>query len=320
MPTQPVDLSPPDIGPYRASNTGVDWVQLLDSGRPGPTVMVQALTHGNELCGAIALDWLFRQGMGSTLGPLHGRLILSFANVEAYARFDPLNPSASRCVDEDLNRVWTDAVLFGGGDSVELRRARMLQPFVDAADSLLDIHSMQDACRPLMVCGTLDKGVAFARQLGMPGDLLIDTGHPSGMRMRDRGGFGDPASPRNALLIECGQHWERSSAEVAIDSLVRFLRLTGCVSDAWAEARLRLALPQRQQLVRVDQAVVALSDDFHFLFPVHGLDVIAAAGTAFAQDGSTVFSTAHHNTVMVMPSIDHGKPGNTMVRLGRFEV
>ena len=320
MPTQPVDLSPPDIGPYRASNTGVDWVHLLDSGRPGPTVMVQALTHGNELCGAIALDWLFRQGMGSTLGPLQGRLILSFANIEAYARFDPLDPSASRCVDEDLNRVWTDAVLFGGGDSVELRRARALQPFVDAADSLLDIHSMQDACRPLMVCGTLDKGVAFARRLGMPGDLLIDTGHPSGMRMRDRGGFGDPASPRNALLIECGQHWERSSAEVAIDSLVRFLRLTGCVSDAWAEARLRLALPQRQQLVRVDQAIVALSDDFHFLFPVHGLDVIAAAGTAFAQDGNTVFSTAHDNTVMVMPSIDHGKPGNTMVRLGRFEV
>jgi predicted deacylase len=311
-----IELSPPELSPYRIGNCGVDYVHCFDSGRAGPTVMVQALTHGNELCGAIALDWLFGQGVPT---PSRGRLILSFANVEAYARFDPREPNASRCVDEDLNRVWDDGQLLGPRDSLELRRARALRPFVDAADFLLDIHSMQDACRPLMVCGLLDKGAAFARELGMPGDLLIDTGHPSGLRMRDRGGFGDPASPKNALLIECGQHWERASAEVAIDSLVRFLRRTGIVDAAWAEPRLRLPLPPVQHLVRVDEPVLALSRDFHFLFPVRGLDVIAKAGTAFARDGDTVFKTAYDDTVLVMPSTQHGRPGNTMVRLGRFE-
>ncbi|MCV2370302.1 M14 family metallopeptidase [Roseateles oligotrophus] len=314
-----VELSPPDITPYRASSSGVDYVHVLDSGRPGPVVMVQALTHGNELCGAIALDWLFKQGMGRTFQPAHGQLILSFANVEAFARFDAADPNASRCVDEDLNRVWDDNVLFGAGDSLELRRARQLQPFVDRADLLFDIHSMQDACRPLMVCGMQDKGAAFARELGMPGDLLIDTGHPSGLRMRDRGGFGDPASAKNALLIECGQHWAQSSADVAIDGLIRFLKLTGMVSSSWADARLQLPLPATQQLIRVDRAVTALSTDFHFLQPVRGLDVIARAGSAFAQDGDTVFKTSYDNTVLVMPSLKHGKPGNTMVRLGRFD-
>jgi len=319
MSEAPIELLPPDISPYRHSASGVDYVHVLDSGRPGPTVMVQALTHGNELCGALALDWLFQQGMGRSLQPLQGRLILSFANVAAFERFDPADPNASRCVDEDLNRVWADAVLFGPRDSLELRRARQLQPFVDAADVLFDIHSMQDACRPLMVCGLLDKGADFACQLGMPGDLLIDTGHPSGLRMRDRGGFGDPASPKNALLIECGQHWERSAVEVAIDGLLRFLRLTGMVDPAWAEARLRLPLPALQHRIRVNQAVTALSSDFHFLFPVRGLDVIARAGTPYAQDGETIFSTEFDNTVLVMPSMKHGQPGNTMVRLGRFE-
>jgi len=284
-------LQAPDIQPYRHSASGTDYVHVLDSGLPGPTVMVQALTHGNELCGAIALDWLFKQGMGRSVQPLMGKLILSFANVAAFERFDEQDPNASRCIDEDLNRVWADEVLFGTGDSLELRRARQLQPFVDSADLLFDIHSMQDACRPLMVCGLLDKGAAFARQLGMPGDLLI----------------------------ECGQHWEASSVDVAIDGLLRFLRLTGMVPPAWAEQHLRLALPERQQLIRVNEAVTALSPDFHFLFPVRGLDVIAAAGTAFAQDGDTVFRTQHDNTVLVMPSTKHGKRGNTMVRLGRFE-
>ena len=322
MTTQPgtkIELVPPDISPWRAGNTGVDYVHCFDSGRPGSTVMLQALTHGNELCGAIALAWLFGEGLGRTLLPRQGRLIVSFANVDAFLRFDARAPNASRCVDEDLNRVWADEVLFGPRDSLELRRARALQPFVDQADYLLDLHSMQDACRPLMVCGTLDKGAAFARQLGMPGDLLIDTGHPSGLRMRDRGGFGDPASPKNALLIECGQHWESASAAVAIDSVVRFLKLTGMVAADWADAHLRLPLPAKQHLVRVDRPVVALSSDFHFLFPVHGLDVIAKAGTAFAKDGDTVHLTSYDNTVLVMPSTQHARPGNTMVRLGRFE-
>ncbi|MFH7041998.1 succinylglutamate desuccinylase/aspartoacylase family protein [Paucibacter sp. JuS9] len=318
--TEPrIELSPPDISRWREGRSGVDHVHVFDSGRPGKVVMIQALTHGNELCGAIALDWLLGQHSPQELTPPSGKLILSFANVAAYQRFDPAHPNGSRCVDEDLNRVWDDAQLFGKRDSLELRRARQLQPFVDAADWLLDIHSMQDACRPLMVCGLLDKGAAFARELGMPGDLLIDTGHPSGLRMRDRGGFGDPASDRNALLIECGQHWEARSAEVAIDSVVRFLRLTGVVGEAWATSRLRLPLPEVQHLVRVDEAVVALSSDFHFLFPVRGLDVIAERGTAFAQDGATILRTRYDRTVLVMPSTQHGRPGNTMVRLGRFE-
>jgi RND family efflux transporter MFP subunit len=37
--------------------------------------------------------------------------VLAFANVQAFERFDPDQPFASRYVDEDLNRVWDDAVL-----------------------------------------------------------------------------------------------------------------------------------------------------------------------------------------------------------------
>ncbi len=311
----PIELQAPDIRPFAAGNTGVPYVHRFDSGRPGPVVMVQALTHGNELCGAIALQWLFSQ----PLAPLRGSLVLAFANVAAFERFDPAAPHASRCVDEDLNRVWADDVLFGPRDSAELRRARELQPFVDAADLLLDIHSMTEPCRPLMVCGTQDKNAAFARQLGTPGDLLIDTGHPAGLRMVERGGFGDPASPRKALLVECGQHWERAATDVAIDTLVRFLHLTGVVDAVWAAARTRVPLPAKQQLVRVTEAVVARSTGFRFLVPTDGLGVVPSAGTPIAEDGGHVWLSPYDDCVLVMPSTAHAKPGNTVVRLGRFE-
>ena len=120
MTSHPIELSPPDIAPCKAGNTGVDYVHVLDSGKPGPNVMVQALTHGNEFCGAIAMKVLFDEGVK----PKQGKLTLAFANVAAYARFDFDDPDRSRYIDEDYNRVWGDDALFGSRDSAELRRDR----------------------------------------------------------------------------------------------------------------------------------------------------------------------------------------------------
>jgi hypothetical protein len=38
-----------------------------------------------------------------------------------------------------------------------------------------------------------------------------------------------------------------------------------------------------------------------------------------ARDGETVWSAPYDDTVLVMPSTRHLKPGNTQVRLGRYE-
>lgn len=316
---RPIELAPPDVSRWRAGNTGVEHVWRLESGRPGPRVMVQALTHGNELCGAIALDWL----LSGPLRPRRGTLVAAFANVAAFGRFDPSDPDRSRFVDEDLNRVWDDAVLLGPRDSAELRRARELRPFVDEAELLLDLHSMHEPCRPIMVCGATgrggEKGAALARRLGVPGDLLIDTGHPAGLRMIERGGFGDPSDPRTAILIECGQHWERAAADVAIDTLLRFLAVAGTLDDADVRPLLRVAPPPAQRVVRVTEAVVARSTGFRFVAPFTGLEVVPRAGDPIATDGELTIRAPYDDTVLVMPSTAHRSPGTTMVRLGRLE-
>jgi predicted deacylase len=311
----PIEIQPPDLTPFRHGNTGIDYVHVFDSGRSGPQVMVQALTHGNEFCGAIALIALLQQG----LRPSRGSLTVAFANVAAFARFDFDDPDRSRYIDEDYNRVWADEVLFGARDSIELRRARELARFVDRAELLLDLHSMHEPCRPIMVCGRIDKGVEFARAIGVPGDLLVDTGHPGGLRMIERGGFGDPSSPRRAALIECGQHWERSAVDVALDTVLRFLRVTGAIDDAWLGSRLRRPPPARQQVIRVTEAVVAKTMQFRFAANWRGLQVVPAAGTPIAHDGDTTWRAPYDDTVLVMPSLAHLKPGTTMVRLGRFD-
>jgi hypothetical protein len=111
-----VELIAPDISAHRSGNCGIDYVYEFDSGKRGHNVVVQALTHGNELCGAIALDWL----LGQNIQPRHGKLTVVFANVEAFSRWDPADPDASRFVDEDFNRVWSDETLKSSRDSVDI--------------------------------------------------------------------------------------------------------------------------------------------------------------------------------------------------------
>ena len=313
--THAIEISPPDIAAYRTGNTGVDYVHVFDSGVPGPNVMIQALTHGNEFCGAIAVDVLFRK----KVAPTKGKLSLAFANVAAYARFDFDDPDRSRYIDEDYNRVWGDDALRGPRDSAELRRARELRPFVDAADYLLDLHSMHEPCRPIMVCAKSEKSAAFSRRIGVPGDLLIDTGHPAGLRMIERGAFNDPASPKTAVLIECGQHWEKSAAEVAVDTVFRFLLATGSANASICKSHTRLPPPAVQRLIRVTEAVVAKSMDFRFPYLFKGLEVIPKAGTVVATDGDRTWKTPYDDCVMVMPSLAHLKPGTTVLRLGRYD-
>jgi predicted deacylase len=314
-----IELTPPDIAPYRHGNAGVDFVHVFDSGKPGPNVMVQALTHGNEFCGALAL----KHFLEAKIKPQQGKLTLAFANVAAFARFDFGDPDRSRYIDEDYNRVWSDEALTGSRDSAELRRARELRPFVDAADYLLDLHSMHEPCRPIMVCGVNGKGggksVALSRRIGVPADLLLDTGHPAGLRMIERGVFGDPASPNTAVLIECGQHWEKSAADVAVDTLFRFLHATGAVNASICKSHSRLAPPAVQRVVHVTEAVVAKSVNLKFPYLFQGLEVIPRAGTLVASDGDASWKTPYDDCVMVMPSLAHVKAGTTVLRMGRYE-
>lgn len=310
----PIELEAPDIEPHRRSATGVDWVHTFDSGKAGPHAMVAALTHGNEICGAIVVDRLLRRG----LRPDNGKLTLAFNNVAAFRRFDTRNPYASRFIDEDFNRVWTRETLDGPRRSAELDRAREIRRFVEAADFLLDIHSMLEPSPAVMICGPLDKGIRFAFEVGVPEHVVSDVGHANGTRMRDYGGFGDPASEKNALLVECGQHWERNAERVAWQATWRFLRRTGVVSAERAAPELESQVAP-QKLVRVTEAVIANTPGFRFARSFTGMDIVPRRGDVIAWDGEAAVRAPYDNCVLVMPVPNNVKTGLTAVRLGRIE-
>ena len=257
-----------------------------------------ALTHGNEICGAIALDKLFRAGAR----PRRGKLTLAFNNVAAYREFDRAYPIASRYIDEDFNRLWSPARSTARGNRPSSPRPR---PAAGRGGRRLPARHPLDAARD----GAADAGRParrsrdLAREIGIPELIMCDAGHAAGPRMRDYGGFGDPASPKTALLIECGQHWERRAAEVATDVMLRFL----------IAPETSPATTSRRSAARFRRASASAHDRGHrggddhrrrlrFVEDFRGLEVLREKGSLIGRDAAREVRTPYDNCVLIMPS------------------
>ena len=306
-------LSAPDLSSWRIGNTGVEGLWSFDSGAKGRHVMITALVHGNEICGAWALKGLLEAGVR----PVEGRLTLAFCNLAAFDRFDAANHDASRFVEEDLNRQWSPERL-ADPSSLERRRAASLAPFVESADWLLDLHSMHEPSAPLALTGVSWRNVELALQMRSPAHSVIDAGHQDGTRMRDFGPFAPASVERTSsrsLLIECGFHTDPSSRLIAQDQCARFLELSG-VLDSGRVSSLGWRLPDvpAQTVLEVGGAVVASSDRFRFVKPFSGLETIESRDTVIGFDDDQPVKTPFDNCVLVMPSTRQARPGVTVVR------
>lgn len=313
VPPFDVHIPKPDLRAWRDGNA-LPGVWSFAAPGSGPHIALVALVHGNEIAGAAVLDRWLRAGVR----PARGRLSLVFANMEAFNRFDPADPTASRFVDEDMNRVWDVAVLGGGRRSSELRRARALRPFLDTVDVLLDLHSMLWPSDPLTLAGQTDRARRLALELGVPPLVVGDHGHATGRRLIDYGAFGDDRAAPVAMLVEAGAHWEAATVATMEATAAALLRRCGVVAPGdEVLPPPPAAAPAPSRLAEVTRTVTATAPGFAFLRAYRGGDVVPERNTLIALDGDAEIRTPHDACLLVMPSL-RTSPGHTAVRLARF--
>ncbi len=316
-----LELTPRDLSAYRAGNTGVPYAFYFDSGVPGPRVAINALTHGNEFCGMVAVCALLDAG----LRPDRGSLSLSFANVAAYESFDANAPFESRQLVHNLNRIWSEAELAGTERSPELDRAREMRPVFDAAHALLDIHSTSQAVPPFFVFASGAHNLAsisLADGIGFPPvQLLMPGGMQTGTPLIEYGPFGS-GSPRGAgphspgaggaLVVECGQHFAKSAGVVATQVSLAFLRHTGVLSaPSAAQWSVRLTgsnvfdgphpKPQRFELLTTH---VIRTPGLTWVRPLRGMEVFAK-DELIGTDGDFEIRSPCENCTVFMPLAAH---------------
>jgi predicted deacylase len=291
-PLPTIEVTPRDLSAYRRGNTGIDYVHRFESGRPGPHVMVNALTHGNELCGMVAVCHLLDSGVR----PQKGTLTLSFANVAAYETFDAEQPFESRLITHNLNRIWSSAWLDGPEDSVELRRAREMRPAVAAADHILDIHSTSQDVVPFWVYPAFERNADVARALVRPEvHLVMPAGLGSGTPLVQYGSHGQADGSGAALVVECGQHFKQATADLATDVAQNFLAHFGLIDRP---APKPVAPPRRFELLRTH---VIQNESFAFARPVIGFETFAA-GELIATDGALEIRAPCDDCTIFMPA------------------
>jgi predicted deacylase len=291
-PLPAIEVLPRDLSAYRAGNTGIDYVHRFESGKPGPHVMINGLTHGNEFCGMVAVCRLLDGGVR----PKIGTLTLSFANVAAYQTFDAAQPFESRQITHNLNRIWSSAWLDGREDSIELRRAREMRPAVAEAHHILDIHSTSQDVVPFWVYPAFERNAAVALALPRPEvHLVMPAGLGSGTPLIQHGAHGQADGAGVALVVECGQHFKQASADVAVDVATNFLARFGLVDRPVAQAA---APPRRFELLRTH---VIQNESFAFARPLIGFETFAE-GELIATDGALEIRAPCDDCTVFMPA------------------
>lgn len=297
-----------DISGFAAGNCGVPFAFSLDSGRTGPVVTVLALTHGNEIAGAVVVAELLASGAH----PQCGILNLIFANHRAYG--EPGEP-ARRYVDRDLNRVWDPAMLEAADPAWELRRARELRPLLEASDYLLDLHTTATDDPPFLISTAQPAARRLVDQLSQPSHRVVfERPMHKGLLLIEACGFSDPSSDRVALVAECGHHEAQASVILARELTATFLAATGVLprvaSKSLDEVPAREAARPQNFFAR--RMVMARSETFRFARSFRSFDPIGS-DEVFAWDGEFALTAGFADAVVLMPRLKPVQGGEAVL-------
>ena len=287
------EVLPRDLSAYKQGNVGIDYVHRFASGKPGPHVLINALTHGNEICGMVAATHLLDTGVR----PLIGTLTISFANVAAYESFDRDRPFESRQLVHNLNRIWSAAELDGTAESPELNRARELRPVVAAADHILDIHSTSQDVQPFWVYPAYPRNAQVALAIGRPPvHLVMPSGLGSGTPLIQHGRHGQALGDGVGVVVECGQHFRQSAADMATAVALDFLAHFGLIEPVADRPA-----PAAQRRYELLETCMVRTPEFQFTRPVHGFEVFAK-DELIATDGTHEIRALCDDCTILMPT------------------
>lgn len=197
---------------------------IFTSEYPGPKVLFFGAIHGREQCGTKAINSIIQKFESGALQLLKGSVaFVPICNPRAYRR-------RVRYIDEDLNRVFRNCKT---AQTYESKLAQELIRLVQKCDVFLDLHSFSAQGKPFVFLDYPNQeNKRLASVLGVSNavvgwnELYARAGSP--IKSFDTIRYACERGKR-AVLLECGNHTNRASVQVAKRAIMSVLVSLGLV-------------------------------------------------------------------------------------------
>jgi predicted deacylase len=207
----------------KTSYLGINGVLRIDSGIPGPVFGITICTHGNEIAGIAAINYL-RNIYKIDKKLLCGSVIIVINNLKAAEKAikakTEIGKLKSRYIDLNFNRLPKSLPKIDKDSRYEVSRAQELLPIWEMFDVALDIHStVQDNPPMIIASDNLDYNLirGFPIKTVITNIVKVQIGAPA---FSYYGG----KKKIQTIEIESGQHNKASSKTVAVKSILSIMR------------------------------------------------------------------------------------------------
>lgn len=250
-------------------------VRVLDSGVPGPHVVVIGGMHGDEPSAVRFLEGVL-SGQ-EELKPDRGKLSVVIANPTAYKR-------GVRAVNLNLNSMLTTAEV-EPGPQPEFKSARLLMNLLVESDTCIDLHEHKDVGVGSIVMAPFSLA-STASSLGA--DLFVH-----GLEVVEPGATDAYMAEvgRPGICLELGHHQEDNTA-MAREAVRQFLSLTGVLD-------INEVPPLKPRIARARSLLVRQTSQFNFAPHVRSGEMLPPG--VFAWDGSEELYADEHAMGILFP-------------------
>jgi len=252
---------------------------LLKGQKPGPKSVVFAGIHGNEVCGVKAFYEIV-----PNIKLDSGEVYFVFGNPKAIQK-------NTRFTEFNINRAFRETKFYNAKikKTYEYKRAQFLKKFLDKSEVLLDIHSTTNpGSKPFIISEKNSKNITpyftkkFVREVRGFGD--IEPGATEDY-MNNRGKIG--------ITVECGQHNDPKSIEIAKNTISAFLTACGHIVSKKINTKNTRPVFEVQSLYLTKSETFSLKKQFVDFSPIKKGTVIGTDGTQVVKserDGIIVFA------------------------------
>jgi succinylglutamate desuccinylase len=264
----------------------------------GPSTVVFAGVHGDEVSGVHAIEKLFFDFFVGTRKLRQGSLALVRVNEQALA-------AERRYMKYNLNRLFRETYSPEiDRSSYEFRRAQELKTLLRNCDYFLDLHSAPIAQEPFVVA---EQGVAdFFSRLGIARIMTGWSKFSGGAIGGDAENYANAHGAKSATL-ESGSHFDKRSNDVAYQSVLSFLSLLDMI-DGVEQHGVERQGTASLEIVDVYSVVTKESEDFRYFGEVDNFQLIPKGKPFAFQNGHEL--TVSEDSFLLIPM----KPEDTRLR------